>query len=138
MPPTTNLQTRGIDEEDVRNEIEDILGHIPPHTNSTVCGDWNARVGNLHPKIGDMEIMRINEDNTVGLRAKWVIDTCEAKGWYILNGLQPGPHARYTYENGTKKSCIDLILASDPTRRVDYDPTTLQTISDHALVKTNI
>ena len=98
MPPTTNLQTRGIDEEDVRNEIEDILGHIPPHTNSTVCGDWNARVGNLHPKIGDMEICRISEDNTVGIRAKWVIDTCEAKGWYILNGLQPGHHARYTYE----------------------------------------
>lgn len=69
MPPTTNLQTRGIDEEAVRTEIEDLLGHIPPHTRSVVCGDWNTRVGNLHPKIGEVDIPRCSEDNTVGMRA---------------------------------------------------------------------
>ena len=31
MPPTTNLQTRGIQEETARDEIEDVLGNIPPH-----------------------------------------------------------------------------------------------------------
>jgi len=31
MPPTTNLQTRGIDEEAARDDIEDVLGNIPPH-----------------------------------------------------------------------------------------------------------
>ena len=82
MPPTTNLPTRGIKEDDVRTAIEDVLGHIPPHTKSTVCGDWNARVGN------------------VGDRAKWMVSMCEAKGWYILNGIQPGPNARFTFERG--------------------------------------
>jgi hypothetical protein len=31
LPPATNLLTRGIDEEMARNEIEDILGSIPPN-----------------------------------------------------------------------------------------------------------
>ncbi len=138
MPPTTNLQTRGIKEEDVRNAIEDILGHIPPHTKTTVCGDWNTRVGNLHPKFGDAHLNRVSEDNTVGDRAKWLIGMCESKSWFILNGIQPGPPARYTFESGDKKSCIDLLLASDSTKRVEHDSSTLKTISDHVLVKTNI
>ena len=125
MPPVSNAQTRGINEEDVRADIEDILGHIPPHTRTTACGDWNARVGIMHPKIGETDTSRVSEDNTVNARAKWVIDLCEEKSWYILNGLQPGPPARYTYEKGLKKSCIDLVLATDPTRRVEHDPSTL-------------
>ena len=31
LPPATNLQTRGINEEVTRNDIEDIIGSIPPH-----------------------------------------------------------------------------------------------------------
>jgi hypothetical protein len=31
LPPITNLQTRGIEEEAARHEIEDIIGAIPPH-----------------------------------------------------------------------------------------------------------
>jgi hypothetical protein len=138
MPPTTNLPTRGIKEDDVRTAIEDVLGHIPPHTKSTVCGDWNARVGNLHPKFGDAHLDRVSEDITVGDRAKWVIGICESKSWFVLNGIQPGPPARYTFERGDKKSCIDLIIASDSTKRVEYDSSTLKTISDHVLVKTHI
>ena len=138
MPPTTNLPTRGIKEEDVRTAIEDILGHIPPYTKSTVCGDWNARVGNLHPNFGDTHIERVSEDTTVGDRAKWLVSLCENKGWYILNGIQPGPPARFTFDRGKNKSCIDLILASDSTRRVEHDPSTLKTISDHVLVTTTV
>jgi hypothetical protein len=31
MPPATNLQTRGISEDVAKNEIEDVIGTIPPH-----------------------------------------------------------------------------------------------------------
>ena len=31
LPPVTNLQTRGIEEEVARHAIEDIIGAIPPH-----------------------------------------------------------------------------------------------------------
>ena len=79
MPPVPNVQARGIDEEDVRADIEDILGHIPPHTRTTACGDWNARVGIMHPKIGESETSRVSDDKTVNARAKWVIDLCEEK-----------------------------------------------------------
>ena len=72
-PPTTNLQARGITEDDVRAAVEDILGHIPPHTRANICGDWNARMGNLYPKIGETEMKRVSEDVTVSTRAKWVI-----------------------------------------------------------------
>ena len=39
---------------------------------------------------------------------------------------------------GNKKSCIDLILATDHTQRVEYDSDTLQALSDHLLVSTKI
>ena len=55
MPPVTNAQARGIDEENVRSDIEDILGNIPPQSRTTACGDWNARVGDMHPKFGDSD-----------------------------------------------------------------------------------
>ena len=31
LPPATNIQKRGIEEDAARNEVEDILGSIPPH-----------------------------------------------------------------------------------------------------------
>ena len=77
MPPATNLQTRGIDEETVKTDIEDIIGAIPSHARSVMCGDWNARVGTLHPKIGDSSIARHSLDTIVGTRAQWVIEMCE-------------------------------------------------------------
>jgi hypothetical protein len=77
LPPATNLQTRGIAEGDARNDIEDIVGNIPPHSRSVMCGDWNTRVGNLHPKVGETEILRLSEDATEGTRAQWVIEMCE-------------------------------------------------------------
>jgi hypothetical protein len=98
LPPATNLQTRGITEEAATNATEDILGNIPTHSRSTICGDWNARVGNLHPKLGDTTITRLSEDEIVNKRAKWVLDTCESNNWHILNGIQPGQPARFTYE----------------------------------------
>ena len=81
------MQKRGTDEEVARSLIEDVMGSIPQNTRAVICGDWNARVGNLHPKIGDIPIERKSDDMTIGIRASWVINMCEEKQWYILNGL---------------------------------------------------
>jgi hypothetical protein len=79
----------------------------------------------MHPKIGESETSRVSDDKTVNARAKWVIDLCRGKKLVHTKWTPAWPPARYTYEKGLKKSCIDLVLATDPTRRVEHDPSTL-------------
>jgi len=52
-----------------------------------MCGDWNTRIGTLHPKIGESTVARKSLDIAVGKRAQWVMELCELKRWYILNGI---------------------------------------------------
>jgi hypothetical protein len=118
--------------------VEDILGSIPDGAKSTICGDWNARIGEMSPNIGDNTIPRKSLDSTVNSRAKWVLDLCEQHSWYILNGLQPGPPANFTFARGTDQSCIDLILARDSQQQITCDPDTLKGLSDHVLITTQI
>jgi hypothetical protein len=88
-----NLQKRGEKEEEARSFIEDVMGSIPAGTNSVMCGDWNARLGDQAPQIGDHYVERSSMDKITNSRSTWVIELCEQYGWYILNGLQPGPTA---------------------------------------------
>jgi hypothetical protein len=101
LPPVENMLKRGTDEDVARDLIEDVTGSIPQNSQSVMCGDWNARIGQLYPIIGETGIPRKSMDQRVGSRAPWVIALCELQGWYILNGLQPGPPAINTYEKGT-------------------------------------
>jgi hypothetical protein len=109
------MQKRGTDEDMARSYIEDILGGIPECTKPVICGDWNARIWDLSPTIGDITIPRKSLDTKINSRATWVIELCEQYSWYILNGLQPGPPADYTFARGTDRSCIDLILTKNAT-----------------------
>jgi hypothetical protein len=68
---------RGTDEDLARDLIEDVTGSIPQNSQSVMCGDWNARIGDLYPKIGEKEIPRKSLDQKVGSRAPWVIALCE-------------------------------------------------------------
>jgi exonuclease III len=77
LPPTENMMRRGMDEDLARDLIEDITGAIPAKSQSIMCGDWNTRIGQLYPKIGDVDIPRINLDPIISSRAPWVIQLCE-------------------------------------------------------------
>lgn len=53
LPPNGNLKKRGVDEDSARGLVEDITTSIPTDAKSVVCGDWNTRIGDLYPKVGD-------------------------------------------------------------------------------------
>jgi hypothetical protein len=101
LPPTENMLKRGMDEDLAHDLIEDITSAIPSHSQSLMCGDWNTRIGNLHPQIGATDIHRVSLDPIINTRAPWLIALCEIQGWHILNGIQPGPPAIHTFERGT-------------------------------------
>jgi Endonuclease-reverse transcriptase len=103
-----------------------------------MCGDWNTRIANLSPNLGEESTTRRSEDTQTNQRAQWLLDICEQQGWKILNGLQPGLPACNTFRRGDDSSCIDLIMTNQPSNNITYDPTTLNGLSDHVLVMTNV
>jgi hypothetical protein len=76
-----------VDEDIARSYTEDILGCIPGNSHSVVCGDFNARIGELSPTINDIAIPRCSVDKYTNARAKWLISICEQDNWHILNGI---------------------------------------------------
>jgi exonuclease III len=138
MPPAPNLQRRGVDEEETRILIQDIVEEFPRNEKQIICGDWNTRVGELSPNIDDTVLKRKSRDKMTNIRTPWLIELCEIYGWHILNGIQPGPIACNTFHRGSDSSCIDLILSNTPTATMACDPATLKGLSDHALLTTTL
>jgi hypothetical protein len=87
LPPIQNMQKRGNSEDVARSYIEDFIGSIPAGAKSVIFGDWNARIGELSPAIGDTKIPRKSMDLKTTARAPWIIELCEERNWYILNGI---------------------------------------------------
>ena len=65
LPPVQNMQKPGMDEDMARSLIEDVTGSIPANARATVCGDWNTRIGQLYPKIGESDIHRRSLDTRI-------------------------------------------------------------------------
>lgn len=86
VPPAQNLTKRNVPESVAQSFVEDIVGTIPCSDASLVCGDWNARLGNLSPTVGEVTIPRLTTDHVVCARAPWVIELCTQQGWLVLNG----------------------------------------------------
>jgi hypothetical protein len=51
LPPTSSLAKRDITEAHATSEIEHVLEHLQPQLLTIVCGDMNARIGTLLPKL---------------------------------------------------------------------------------------
>ena len=81
IPPAQNLTKRNIAEDVARSYVEDITSSFPTEDRIIVCGDWNARIGNLSPTINDHTIPRLSNDTFKNARAPWLIEQCEIHGW---------------------------------------------------------
>jgi hypothetical protein len=54
-PRSESLQKRRVDETVTQSLIEDTLGSFQNSMAQVICGDWNARVGNLSPTINNIQ-----------------------------------------------------------------------------------
>ena len=45
MPPTGNLSRRKLNEDNVRSQVESVLGHVQQDVPFLLVGDFNARTG---------------------------------------------------------------------------------------------
>ena len=58
LPPTQNLARRGVLEEVARDGLQDVMVDVPRDAPVVVCGDFNARVGNLAPVVRQVQLPR--------------------------------------------------------------------------------
>ncbi len=76
LPPAMNLVKKGITEGEACSFVEDILSEVPSSQHYIVCGDFNARVKDDAPVVGDVQLKRTSLDSIRCARAPWLISTC--------------------------------------------------------------
>ena len=83
-----------------KEEVAGVLAEIPAANYVITCGDFNTRTGTRAPTIRDTTLVRQSQDGRTCHRAPWLMQQCELTEQHILNGKQPGEHARYTCHTG--------------------------------------
>ncbi len=53
LPPANNLASRGVREREARDQVGDVLNGLALGAPSMVCGDWNTRIGDRSPEVGE-------------------------------------------------------------------------------------
>jgi len=53
LPPANNLARMGVKELVARELVVDVLNGLAPGAPTIVCGDWNTRIGDRTPKVGE-------------------------------------------------------------------------------------
>ena len=57
-------------------QLEEILDRTQPQLTTIICGDFNARAGNLTPELDTHHPPRMVSDIHVCPRAKWLLKCC--------------------------------------------------------------
>ncbi len=53
LPPANNLGRRGVSEQEAREKVAEVLNGLVPGAPTMVCGDWNTRIGDRSPEVGE-------------------------------------------------------------------------------------
>jgi hypothetical protein len=96
LPPAQSLVKRGITETDACCYIDDVLAEVPASHRAVVCGDFNARVKNMAPMVGHVQLERECSDLHKCARAPWLLDMCTVHSLHIVNGTTPGEPMPFT------------------------------------------
>ena len=112
IPPAQNLAKRHIVEQEALEAVEEIAANMPATESQTICGDFNTRVANMSPCVGDVTIARNSMDRVKCNRADWLIALCARQGVHMLNGATPGPPAQPTFHREGHTSVVDYMLSS--------------------------
>ena len=86
LPPSQNLARRNIGEEIVRASLLDALTEVPHNAQLIVCGDFNTRIGEQAPTVGEVQLTRVSADSKICNRGEWLVSTCAELGLHVLNG----------------------------------------------------
>ena len=138
LPATANLAKRRVEEATARAHVEEVLAAVPPQQRHLVCGDFNTRLGELAPEVGEVQDSRVSVDSFVCRRAGWMIGLCERGDLHILNGLQPGLPAQHTSISPKGEAVVDYILSSEGSMQLKSCTLALQGLSDHACLLTHL
>ena len=140
LPPASSLARRHISEDTGRQAVDEIMACLPHQHRTVVCGDFNARLADLAPQVGDFPPTRTSDDIPARRcpRAQWMITLCELHQLFVLNGSSPRSPAQFTFRNNAGSSAIDYILSSDDSLPLEYDHDSLQALTHHSLLLTRL
>ena len=112
------IYSKAEDEEDIwkilREDIQDW-----EECAIMVGGDFNARIGENGAWCEDYieedeHDKRPSQDRVFNLRGRKLLEECEEKGWYVLNGNVVGDkNGNYTYIGDRGASVIDYVLGNE-------------------------
>ncbi len=74
MPPAASIRRKHITAESIQSAVHDIVSRVPHTQRLVVCGDFNARTGQLAVSDAqNSDNVRTSCDTTVCARGRWLV-----------------------------------------------------------------
>ncbi len=74
MPPAASVRRKHITADSIQNAVHDVVSRVPHTQRLVVCGDFNARTGQLTvPDALGGDTVRTSCDTTVCARGRWLV-----------------------------------------------------------------